>query len=322
MTVSNGRYRIKNQKSGTYFDVPPSGQAHGWQGYAENLNQQWDLQQAHAGYLIKNAGTGKYVNTNGEPRDGCRVVTSDQPRVWEIKQEGGGSAIIAQNTRESIDLDMGKRENGAYINTWGFTCAQQQLWTFEEVSGGHGQQQGQQQQGYQQQPQQQQQGYQQQGQQQQGYQQQGQQQQGYQQQQQQGGYQGPITPGDYYIINCKANNALDLSGGRADEGNEVIGYANSRADNQKWRIQAGQGGYRIMNVASNTYLGFRECRESADVGGYRNAKEFQVQQGPNNSYHFQTVENPNIVLDLTSHNKTVLWTNNNGENQYWRLEKA
>lgn len=333
MSFNNGRYRIKNQQSGTYFDVPQSGEAHGWQGYAQNLNQQWDLEQANGGFRIKNAGSGQWVNTRGEPRDGCRVITSGQPRIWEIKHEQGGWAIFAQGSREVIDLDYGKTENGAWINVWGFTGANQQYWQFEQVSGG--QQQGgysQQQQGQQQQqPQggnqyggQQQQGYQQQG-------QQGQQQSSADQWAAKNAYHGPLQPGAYFITNCLAGTALDLNGGKSNEGNEVIGFASNRANNQTWYIESGQNGYRIKNGASGTYLGYQNAGEGAEIGGYRDAKEFQVNPGPNQNYQFQCATNTNLVMDLVNgvHHgrpvdgaKVVLWTNNNGENQFWRLDKA
>jgi hypothetical protein len=325
MTINNGRYRLRNQASGTYFDVPPQGapdggKAHGWQGYGDNLNQQWDFEQSGNGFRFKNAGTGKWADAEKHGHDGGRVITSDNARVWQLRQEGGGIAIVVPETNAAIDLDWGKRENGAFISVWQFDPSKnQQRWEFEQVSGGYNQ--GQQQQGYQQQ------GQQQQGYQQQGYQQQ-QQQQGYQQQQggygqqQQQGYQGPITPGKYFIHNCRSNDALDLEGGHSNEGTHIIGYRSNRQENQAWYIEQGQNGYRLKNGATGTYIGYGSAGEGQNVCGYRDAKEFQVSPGPNNDFQFRAADNSNLVLDLTDHGKVLLWSINNGQNQYWKLDRA
>lgn len=294
MGIQPGTYRLKNAKSGTYFDASVShpGQVHGWACRPENENQKWVVEPRGGGHVLRNAGNNQYASVSGT-ENGTRVQASGNPTEWRIEEKDGAYAVYVSGSQSVIDLDMGRCENGTSISIWYYTGDHQQKWHFEEASGG-GQQQPQ------------------------GYGGQG-----------EGRYVGDVPPGVYRIHNSFSGTALDLSGAKGDDGTPCIGYQVTNGANQTWRFEPGSNGYRLKNVASGTYAGYRSHEQPTDgvlLTGNQNPVEWQVKL-VDQGHQLHLASNPILVLDLAEGSrvdgaKICLWTNKNGQNQKWRLELA
>jgi len=305
MGIQSGTYRLRNAKSGTYFDASVShqGQVHGWACRPENENQKWVVEPRGGVHVLRNAGNNQYASVSGT-ENGTRVQVSENPTEWRIEEKDGAYAVYVSGSESAIDLDMGRSENGTSISIWYYTGAHQQRWHFEEASGG-GQQQSS---GGQQYGQQQPQGY--------GGQAEGQ-------------YIGDVPPGVYRIHNSFSGTALDLSGAKADDGTPCIGYQVTNGANQTWRFESGSNGYRLKNGASGTYAGYRSDEQPTDgvlLTGNQSPVEWQVKQ-VDQGHQLHLASNPDLVLDLADGSKEdgakiCLWTNKNGQNQKWILELA
>ncbi|KAG8897822.1 hypothetical protein FRC00_003772 [Tulasnella sp. 408] len=308
--VQAGTYRLRNVKSGTYLDESDKNQdtVHGWDSRPQNDNQKWILEPAgDESFRIKNLEHGRYVAVSG-PKDGAPVKASSGDRdVWTFKNQGRGYAIYLQGTGHVIDLDQGKDENGTRVSVWGYTGAHQQLWDLEQVEGGRGGSYGQQQQQQQPSGQQQDQWS--------NYRGDGQQQ-----------YQGAIQPGTYRVHNVFTNTALDLAGGKSDDNTPVIAWSQGSGANQTWSFESGSRGYRIKNGASGSFLGYDGFSEGSLLAGRSQPVEWTVTQA-DQGYQIHPADNPGWVLDLAEGKKDdgakiCLWSNKNGDNQKWRLERA
>ncbi|KAG8895936.1 hypothetical protein FRC01_012120 [Tulasnella sp. 417] len=303
--VQAGTYRLRNVKSGTYLDESNKDKdnIHGWESRPENNNQKWILEPAGEGFRIKNAEHGRYVSVSG-PRDGADVKASSGDRdVWTFKDQGRGYAIYLQGSGHVLDLDQGKEKNGTNVAVWGYTGAHQQLWSLEEVGGGprggqpSAQPSGQQQDQYA------------------NYRGDGQQQ-----------YQGAVPEGTYRVHNVLTGTALDLAGGKSDEGTPVIAWSVGSGANQTWTFESGSKGYRIKNGASGSYLGYDGFSEGSLLQGRSQPVEWTVTQA-DNGYQLHPAQNPGWVLDLAEGKredgaKICLWSNKNGDNQKWKIDRA
>ncbi|KAG8892321.1 hypothetical protein FRC00_012268 [Tulasnella sp. 408] len=294
--VQAGTYRIRNAKSGTYLDESDRDKnvIHGWDSRPQNDNQKWILEPADGGFRIKNLEHGRYVSVSGRDNNAPVRATSGDKDVWTFHEKGNNRyAICLQGTEQALDLDKGKDENGTSVSIWRYNDVKWQQWELEQIGGGGG---------HQPQP---------------GG---GQWSTGNQPQQQ---YQGPIAPGTYRIHNVHAGTALDLAGGKRDDGTPVIGWSVGQGSNQTWTLESGTSGYRIKNGASGTYLGYANLTQGELLVGRAQGPEWTITQA-DQGYQIHPAQNQNLVLDLAEGKKDdgakiCLWGNGNGNNQKWNI---
>ncbi|KAG9043924.1 hypothetical protein FS837_008984, partial [Tulasnella sp. UAMH 9824] len=258
----------------------------------------WILEPAgNNSFRIKNLAHNRYLSVNGRDNNArVRATTGDQD-VWTFDDKGNGRyAIHLQGTQQAIDLDDGKDENGTSVSIWYDKGDRWQQWQLEQVGGGgHNQPQPGE----------------------------GQWSSGNQPQQPQQQYQGPIAPGTYRIHNVHAGTALDLAGGKRDDGTPVIGWSVGQGSNQTWTLETGTNGYRIKNGASGTYLGYANLTQGELLVGRAQGPEWTITQA-DQGYQIHPAQNQNLVLDLAEGKKDdgakiCLWGNGNGNNQKWNI---
>ncbi|KAG8932059.1 hypothetical protein FRC01_000372 [Tulasnella sp. 417] len=317
MTIRDGVYRLKNLKSGTFFDNSEKNREtiHGWDYRQGSGNQEWEVrQQNDDSYIIRNVASRRYVHASGG-RDGTRVKAEDTEREashWNIRDAGDNTYnIYLKGSNGVIDLDMGKDENGTSISIWGHTEARQQRWKFEKVRdlGGDHREDRRDQPGSQQplpQP---------------------------------GGgggggggagrYQGAVPAGRYWVRNAHSGTAMDLSGSNPDDGAAIIGYQVTQGNNQQWDFEPGVQGYRLRNIATGTYLSVRpndQLQDGVLPTGNKNIRTEWDVQGDSNGYYLQ-LPGTNLVVDLAQGSaqdgaKICLWTKSGANNQRWLLIRA
>ncbi|KAG8894091.1 hypothetical protein FRC01_013168, partial [Tulasnella sp. 417] len=248
------------------------------------------------GFRIKNLEHGRYVAVSG-PHNNADVKASNNDRdVWVFQDRGNGRySIVLEGSNHCLDLDYGKDENGTRISVWPYKGDQWQQWYLEQSDrGGSGRPQpsGGDQWST-----------------------------GNQQQQQQ--YRGAVQPGTYRIHNVHTNTALDLAGGRTDNGTPVIAWSVGNGTNQSWTLESGQSGYRMKNGASGTYLGYNNLEQGELLCGRTQPVEWTVTRA-DQGYQIHPANNQNLVLDLAEGKredgaKICLWSNNNQNNQKWNI---
>jgi len=300
MSIQPGIYRIKNVKSGTYFDasLQDKGTVHGWGFRPENENQKWIAEPSGQGFTLKNADTGDYVSAGG-PEDGTRVECTPNQNEWWIKEAEGNYAIHVAGMDFVCDLDMGREEDGTTINLWRWTGAPQQTWCFERVGdipvAAAPQYQPQEQVTYQPQA------------------------------PIQGTYTSAVAPGVYRIKNAFSGTVIDLAGGETADGTPITGWEAGNGSNQTWSLLPGQSGYVFKNNQSGTYLGYvGDGVEGVMICGVHNAVEWQVNQG-SQGFQIRAASNPSIVCDLAGGGKDngvkiCLYSDHSGPNQQWVFE--
>jgi len=302
MSIQPGIYRIKNRKSGTYFDasVKDRGEIHGWSNRPEEENQKWHVEQSGQGFTIKNAQFGDYASVSGYV-DGTRVALSGTPTEWSIEEKDDNThAICVVGTNQTCDLDMGKKEDGTQISIWGWHGAHQQTWFFERVGDLPAAAAS-----------------------------------NYQENVAQPAapapapapvqlYSGAVAAGSYCIENAFSGTAADLAGAGTGEGTPITGWQCNRGSNQTWDLVPAQNGYYFKNAASGTYLGLNgEGAEGTMICGSLKPVEWQVTQA-DQGYTVHLASNPNVVLDLAGGGsadgvKICLYNNHSGANQQWKF---
>ncbi|KAG8933384.1 hypothetical protein FRC01_009545 [Tulasnella sp. 417] len=296
MTLQNGVYRIKNLKSGTYFDNSEINREkiHGWDSRPGSGNQEWEVRQQGAdSYILRNVASRRYAHAS-EGRDGTKVKAEDTEKEashWTIRDAGDNSCnIYLKGTDGVIDLDKGRVENGTSINIRDRTEDQQQRWRFEKVRelGGDSQQP-----------------------------------------KPQPGYRGACDPGRYWIRNAHSGTALDLSGSNSNDGAAIIGYQVTQGNNQQWDLESGVQGYRLRNIATGTYLSVRpddKLQDGVLLTGNKNITTEWDVRGDQNGYTL-ILAGTNFALDLAEGSakdgaKICLWTSHGKNNQKWLLARA
>ncbi|KIP01385.1 carbohydrate-binding module family 13 protein [Phlebiopsis gigantea 11061_1 CR5-6] len=135
--------------------------------------------------------------------------------------------------------------------------------------------------------------------------------------------------GVYALLNAKAGNCVDLSGG---DGRSIIGYEYHGGDNQKWRFQKlSQGpGWVIQNVGTGKYLSITEgAGDGVLVVGSNDPTQWDVcRDEEDSSVHRLFVLNTPFNLDLSDNGNPTpgtpvsVWGKWSGRNQCWRLQEA
>ncbi|KAI0263604.1 ricin B lectin domain-containing protein [Gloeopeniophorella convolvens] len=104
MSLTPGLYKLTNAKSGTVFDLS-GGDNRSIIGYDYHggENQKWQLEQQTDGqWLIRSAGSGKYIAFDGEAKDGAPVVAIDESsQRWDIWPEQGVSQGFRHGTKST-----------------------------------------------------------------------------------------------------------------------------------------------------------------------------------------------------------------------------
>ncbi|KAI5998559.1 carbohydrate-binding module family 13 protein [Pisolithus orientalis] len=109
-------------------------------GYHSGPNQAWMFERQYNGnYLIRSIGSGLYLNIEGEPRDGARVVAKPTQFQWHIEDEPSFQQAIrlfVPGTNQNVDLsDHGNATPGTPVTLWGKWNGNNQLWRIESVGG-------------------------------------------------------------------------------------------------------------------------------------------------------------------------------------------
>ncbi|KAG8918369.1 hypothetical protein FRC00_012557 [Tulasnella sp. 408] len=139
-----------------------------------------------------------------------------------------------------------------------------------------------------------------------------------------GQYKGPIPPGTYRIHNILTNTALDLAGGKKDEGMKVHSWSAHGGPNQNWIFESGTDGYRIKNGTSGTYLRSEELAPGSELTCRSASVEWTVTQA-DKGFMIHTVgeSEADLVIELDGGDNGVrprVRANKDTDNQKWRIE--
>ncbi|KAG0703393.1 carbohydrate-binding module family 13 protein [Suillus ampliporus] len=138
---NNQTYTLKNCKGGTVLDLS-GGDNYSIIGYNNHNgpNQSWVFERIDAeGWLIKSAGSDKWLGIQGEPwdiKDGNKVVAVSSPFKWKVENSNipgvEGIRILAHGTNFSVDLsDNGNSKEGTEVQLWGSWQGANQIWAVE-----------------------------------------------------------------------------------------------------------------------------------------------------------------------------------------------
>ncbi|KAI0072610.1 carbohydrate-binding module family 13 protein [Panus rudis PR-1116 ss-1] len=135
----------------------------------------------------------------------------------------------------------------------------------------------------------------------------------------------------YKLVNAKAHNVLDLSGG---DNRSIIGYDWHGGDNQKWQVSQSGSGWVFRNVGTGLYL-------RPDIGGGNLAEngtpviadsepfEWDIWPDEQDPSVFRIfVPNTPQNVDLSDHGnatpgtRVTLWWKWDGRNQCWHFEQG
>lgn len=110
--------------------------------YHGGHNQAWIFDRQYNGnYLIKSVGFELYLNIEGEPRDGARVVVKSTPFEWRVEDQPGfrqAIRLFVPGTNQNVDLsDYGNPAPGAPVTLWGKWQGEHQVWRVESIGGTH-----------------------------------------------------------------------------------------------------------------------------------------------------------------------------------------
>ncbi|EIM84727.1 ricin B-like lectin [Stereum hirsutum FP-91666 SS1] len=99
-------------------------------------NQKWMFEQTSQGpWTIRSLETGKYLNIEGPPSDGAKVVAIDNPQNWDIwhdEQDGSVFRLFIPGTTFNIDMsDHGNATPGTPVTLWGKWEGKNQTWRIE-----------------------------------------------------------------------------------------------------------------------------------------------------------------------------------------------
>ncbi|KAG9019723.1 hypothetical protein FRB90_010993 [Tulasnella sp. 427] len=289
-----GTYRLRNVKSGTYLDSNhDTTTIHGWDSRPNNESQKWIIETSDM------EPTGFTIRNFRHGRyicatsesEGAEVTVDDYSLFWVFGREEGGWTG-----------NVLRKEGGAGVGAVkGVQTIMQNTVSLRNFDGGPQQLWVLEAQG------------------------------GSQSYQYQQDYQHMIAPTDHYVYNALTGAALDLAGGKADDGTPIFAYSPHGQLNQTWVFEYGNRGYRVRNKASGTYLGYGDLNEGVSISGHKHPFEWviTVEHG---RFQFHPVGNDTqLIIDLAEGRredgaKIFLFPKNNvldnGANQKWRIERV
>jgi len=134
-----------------------------------------------------------------------------------------------------------------------------------------------------------------------------------------------ISGQTYSLINKKAHNAMDLSGG---DNKSVIGYDFHGGDNQKWKLEQVGSQWALQNVATGNYLTVEgdsvQDGTPLVVGGNKTVWDIWPDGGESKFYRI-SIPNTQLNIDLSDHGNptpgtpVTLWIRWEADNQCWEF---
>ncbi|KAK7682003.1 hypothetical protein QCA50_014967 [Cerrena zonata] len=131
----------------------------------------------------------------------------------------------------------------------------------------------------------------------------------------------------YRLINAKAGNVLDLSGG---DNRSIIGYDWHGGENQKWELDNQGSGWTLRNKGTGLYLSVDGYgQDGTPIVASENPTQWDIwpdEEDP--SVHRIFIPNTRLNVDLSDHGNPTpgtlitLWGKWEGRNQCWRFEQA
>ncbi|KZP23987.1 carbohydrate-binding module family 13 protein [Athelia psychrophila] len=132
-------YKITNVKASDRIIDLSGGDNKSLIGYQDKNgpNQRWILEKAQDNaewWLIKSAGSGKYINLDEgkEARDGVPLIAGDKRFAWDIKPDTEHKdhyRFFVPNTEFNFDLaDHGSEVEGSKVQLWSKTRGKGQTW--------------------------------------------------------------------------------------------------------------------------------------------------------------------------------------------------
>ncbi|KAJ3723931.1 ricin B-like lectin [Lentinula raphanica] len=134
----------------------------------------------------------------------------------------------------------------------------------------------------------------------------------------------------YKIYNGKAGTILDLSG---TDGRTISGFSENNGNNQKWRLEQGEGGHwTFQSVESGQFLGIEGPPENGTpLVAVNEPFKWDIYPDDEDPSHFRMYV-PNaptaINIDLSDHGNptpgtiVTLWIKWEGRNQTWKFVPA
>lgn len=137
--TGKGRYQIQNVASNHFLDLRRSDNTtlQQWSG-SGGLNQQWDFEDAGAGYFyIRSVEAGRVLEVTGS-QDGSAVAAKAQQtgrdnQKFRIVDAGNGQSIIVAKNGKVLDLPNSARNEGQSLQIWGEHRKENQRFVFKPV---------------------------------------------------------------------------------------------------------------------------------------------------------------------------------------------
>lgn len=137
--TGKGRYQIQSVASNHFLDLRRSDNTtlQQWSGSGA-LNQQWDFEDAGAGYFyIRSVESGRVLEVGGS-REGSAVVakaqlTGQDTQKFRILDAGNGQSIIVAKNGKVLDLPNSARNEGQSLQIWGEHRKENQRFVFKPV---------------------------------------------------------------------------------------------------------------------------------------------------------------------------------------------
>ncbi|TFK61281.1 ricin B-like lectin [Pluteus cervinus] len=137
--LQNGvTYVITNVKSRTVLDLSAGDNRSviGWPRH-NGPNQRWTLVWAGNGWNIRSLSSGLFLNIDGSPENGTRLVATSAPILWHIwadQKDPTTHRIFIPNTYYNLDLyNYGDPTPGTPVTLWWTWEGLHQTWKFEQM---------------------------------------------------------------------------------------------------------------------------------------------------------------------------------------------
>jgi len=137
---SGAVYKLVNGKAGNVVDLSGGDNrsviGYDWHG---GDNQKWRFERLRdgPGWVIQNVGTGLFLSIDQSARDDVRVVGSNDPTQWDVRndeQDPTTYRLFVLNTNFNLDLtDNGNPTPGNPLSIWGAWEGRNQVWRIERA---------------------------------------------------------------------------------------------------------------------------------------------------------------------------------------------